>query len=72
MRSYGYSLRRNKLTLALLVVLVLVVAFWTVPGLGQRAVRSDSAPRLVERRSALPQDEQATIDLFERSRSSVA
>lgn len=72
MSSYGYSLRHNKLTLALLVVLVLVVAFWTVPGLGQRAVRSDSAPRLVERRSALPQDEQATIDLFERSRGSVA
>ena len=72
MSSYGYSLRRNKLTLALLVVLVLVVAFWTVPGLGQRAVRSDSSPRLVERRSALPQDEQATIDLFERSRGSVA
>jgi S1-C subfamily serine protease len=56
----------------LLVVLILVVAFWTVPGLGQRAVRSDSAPRPVERRSALPQDEQATIDLFERSRGSVA
>jgi S1-C subfamily serine protease len=72
MNSYAPSLKRNKLTLALLVVLVLVVAFWTVPGLSQRAVRSDVAPRPVERRSALPEDEQATIDLFERSRGSVA
>jgi S1-C subfamily serine protease len=73
MNAYVHSLKRNRLTLALLVVLVLVVSFWTVPGLGQRAVRSnDAAPRSVERRSALPQDEQATIDLFERSRGSVA
>ena len=72
MNSYAYSPRRYKLTLALLVVLVLVIGFWTVPGLSQRAARSDAAPRPVERRSALPQDEQATIDLFERSRGSVA
>jgi S1-C subfamily serine protease len=72
MNSYDYSPRRYKLTLALLVVLVLVIGFWTVPGLSQRAARSDAAPRPVERRSALPQDEQATIDLFERSRGSVA
>jgi S1-C subfamily serine protease len=73
MNAYVHSLKRNRLTLALLVVLVLVVSFLTVPGLGQRAVRSDdAAPRPVERRSALPQDEQATIDLFERSRGSVA
>jgi S1-C subfamily serine protease len=72
MNSHAYSPKRYKLTLALLVVLVLVIGFWTVPGLSQRAARSDAAPRPVERRSALPQDEQETIDLFERSRGSVA
>ena len=72
MNSHAYSPKRYKLTLALLVVLVLVSGFWTVPGLSQRAARSDAAPRPVERRSALPQDEQETIDLFERSRGSVA
>src|SRR5687768_9564138 len=52
-----YSLRRNRLTCAVLVILVLVVAIWTVPGLGQRVVRSDGTRRPVERRSALPTDE---------------
>jgi hypothetical protein len=36
-----YSLRQNRLTLALLVVAVLIVAFWTVPwrGSARRSIR---------------------------------
>ena len=67
-----YLLRRNRLALALVVIVALVLAFWTLPGVGQRAARSNAAPRPVDRRSTLPADEQATIELFERSRGSVA
>jgi S1-C subfamily serine protease len=66
-----YSPRRSRLTWALVVVVLLVVAFWTLPGAGQRGDRSDATPRAVDRRSPLPGDEQATIELFERSRGSV-
>lgn len=62
----------RRLSLAFLLVLAFIVTFWTLPGVGQRATGSDFAPRPVQGRSALPADEQATIDLFERSRSSVA
>lgn len=62
---------QRELTLPLLLLLpVFIVVFWTLSGLGQRAAPSD-APRPVQRRSALPVDEQSTIDLFERARSSV-
>lgn len=64
--------KRSRLRLALLVVFVLVVVYWTPLVLGQRAARSDGTPRPVQGRSPLPADEQATIDLFERSRGSVA
>lgn len=67
-----YSLRRNRLTWTLVVVVLLVVAVWTLPGAGQRGTRSDATPRTVDRRSPIPADEQATIELFERSRASVA
>jgi S1-C subfamily serine protease len=48
-----------------------VIAAWTVPANGQRGAASQSAPREVQRRPPLQGDEQATIDLFERSRGSV-
>ena len=66
-----YSLRQNRLRLAVVVVVVLV-AFWTLAGVGQRSARFDASPGSVDRRSPLPADEQATIELFERSRGSVA
>ena len=66
-----YSPRRSRLTWALVVVVLLVVAFWTLPGAGQRGDRSEATPRAVDRSSRLPGDEQATIELFERSRGSV-
>jgi S1-C subfamily serine protease len=66
-----FSAHRSRLTLGFLI-LVFIVAFWTLPGVSQRATGSEGAPRPVQGRSALPADEQATIDLFERSRSSVA
>jgi S1-C subfamily serine protease len=66
-----FSAHRSRLTLGFLI-LVFIVAFWTLPGVSQRATGSERAPRPVQGRSALPADEQATIDLFERSRSSVA
>ena len=67
-----HSFRRNRLTFALVVVVLLILAFWTLPGVGQRGTRFDAVPRPVDRRLPLPADEQATIELFERSRSSVA
>ena len=55
----------------LLILLLAVVGFWTIPANGQRGTASQVAPRPVERRGSLQDDEQATIDLFERSRGSV-
>ena len=62
----------QQVDVGLVVVVLLVVAFWTLPGACQRGTRSDATPRTVNRRSPIPADEQATIELFERSRVSVA
>jgi len=67
-----YASRRHGSTWALVAVVLLVVAYWTLPGSGQRSARSDATPRPVDRRSPIPADEQATIELFDRSRGSVA
>ncbi len=67
-----HLLQRNRLTSVLVVVVVLILAFWTLPGVGQRGGRSDATARNVDRRTPLPTHEQATIELFERSRGSVA
>ena len=66
------SLRDNRVTMVLFVVLLLVSSLWAVPGLSQRGSRAAVTPRSVEKRPPLPADEQATVDLFERSRGSVA
>ncbi len=67
-----HLLQRNRLTSVLVVVVVLILAFWTLPGVGQRGGRSDATARNVDRMMPLPTHEQATIELFERSRGSVA
>lgn len=51
--------------------LIVVIAAWTIPANGQRGAASQFGPREVQRRAPLAGDEQATIDLFERSRGSV-
>ena len=67
------SLKRNRLTWALVAAVLLAVAFRTLPSAGQQHDQSEAAtPRAVARRSPLPADEQTTIELFERSRGSVA
>jgi S1-C subfamily serine protease len=52
------------------VVLAVIVAVWAVRGMLQRET-AQAAPREVTPRGALFPSEQATIDLFERSRGSV-
>lgn len=64
------SLRRS-LAWALVAVLAGIIVMWTIPANGQRGSRPQAAPRPVERRPPLDDDEQTVIDLFERSRGSV-
>ena len=67
------SLKRNRLTWAPVAAVLWAVAFGTLPSAGQQHDQSEAAtPRAVDRRSPLPADEEATIELFERSRGSVA
>ena len=52
-------------------VLLLVALLWAVPRLIPRDAAAQAAPRPVSSRGALPQAEQATIELFEKTRGSV-
>lgn len=63
----SHLLSRGNLPWIIVAALIAVIALWTIPANGQRGV----APREVQRRPPLQNDEQATIDLFERSRGSV-
>ena len=67
----SHLLSRRNVAWTVVAVLLLIVAAWTIPANGQRGATSQFAPREVQRRPALPDDERATIDLFERSRGSV-
>jgi hypothetical protein len=63
-----------RLVLLGLVVFLLVAAWRLLPGMGLHLggdASGDAAPRTVVARGDLAGDEQATIQLFERSRDSV-
>jgi len=64
-------LQRRDTAWIIAVVVIVVVAVWTIPATGQRSTASEASPRPVQRRPALQDDERATVDLFERSRGSV-
>jgi S1-C subfamily serine protease len=64
-------LNRRNVVWILVGVLLMVVGAWTIPANGQRRGASPIAPREVQRRPPLQDDERATVDLFERSRGSV-
>jgi S1-C subfamily serine protease len=53
------------------LVLIVIAAVWAVPRLIQRDAAAQAAPRAVAARGALFPAEQATIDLFEKTRVSV-
>ena len=55
----------------LAAMLLVAALFWAVPRLIQRDAAAQAAPRPVASRGALPQAEQATIELFEKTRGSV-
>lgn len=55
----------------LALVLLLAAVLWLAPRVIQRDAAAQATPRPVAARGALPADEQATIDLFEKTRGSV-
>ncbi len=67
----SYSSIARKLIWALLGVLTVLIVAWTLPAIGQRRPVSDVAPRTLAKRGPLFAEEQATIDLFQKARSSV-
>ena len=55
----------------LLILLLALAAWYVVPDIRWRLTRGDAAPRAVVARGDLAGDEQATIEIFERSKGSV-
>lgn len=55
----------------LIVLLLLIAAWYIVPDLRWRLARADAAPRAVQARGDLAADEKATIEIFEKSKGSV-
>lgn len=55
----------------LLILLLALAAWYVIPDIRWRLTRSDAEPRAVVARGDLAADEQATIEIFERSKGSV-